>query len=324
MCIGIAMRNGGFYFGRNMDIDYEFGERVVITPRNYPFIFRRAGAMKHHYAMIGMAAVIDGYPLYAEAANEKGLCAAGLNFPGNAYYSSHEKRGRFNISPFELIPWLLGQCSTAAEAGKLLDSVNLIEIPFRSDIPLTPLHWLISDKTSSIVLESAHNGMHIYDNPVDVLTNNPTFDFHLTNLGQYLNLTTELPENCYSKKLGIRPFGRGLGSFGLPGDFSPASRFVKASYLLLNSDCDENENSCISQLFHILDSVSVVSGGIAPKDNMRYYTTYSCCINADKGIYYYKTYFNNQLTAVDMSTKNLDADSVMEFSLVREQQINFE
>lgn len=323
MCTSIAMRNEDFYFGRNMDIDYSFGEKVVITPRNYPFRFRYAGNSENHYALIGMASVTDNYPLYAEASNEKGLCMAGLNFPDNACYSEAGKPDKSNIAVFELIPWILGQCSSVQEAEKLLEKTNLISEPFSSDIPTATLHWHIADKNSSIVLESTHDGLHIYDNPVDVLTNNPTFDFHMTNLCQYANLSVRIPENCLTQKSGVKLFGKGMGSCGLPGDFSPASRFVKASYILANSVCKNSENDCISQFFHILDSVAVVNGSIEARDSLPYFTVYSCCINADKGTYYCKTYNNNQISAVNIFNSDIESSLLMEFPLTEVQQICF-
>ncbi|MCI8825394.1 MAG: choloylglycine hydrolase family protein [Lachnospiraceae bacterium] len=321
MCTSIAMTTKDFYFGRNMDLDYQFGEHVVITPRNYPFQFRRAGMLKKHYAMIGMATVEENYPLYAEAVNEKGLCMAGLNFPDNAYYPKQAQCGKENISQFELIPWILGKCSSVEEAKRLLNITCLIDIPFKSDMPVAPLHWHIADKNGSIVLEAMKNGIHVYDNPVQVMTNNPPFEFQMTNLGQYLNLTVDSPQNCFSKSASVLPFGKGLGSFGLPGDFSPASRFVKAAYLRLNSVCDNEEKESVSQFFRILDSVSVVNGSIATEDNGPYYTIYSCCVNVDKGIFYYKTYYNSQITAVNMNHENLDEQCLKEFEIVKAQQI---
>lgn len=321
MCTSIAMKTNDFYFGRTMDFEYNFNECVVFTPRNYPLPFRRTSIMDKHYAMLGMATVAEGYPLYADAVNEKGLCIAGLNFPDNAYYPSKEDSENKNISPFELILWVLGQCATVAEAKTLLASSHLVGIPFSAAIPLTPLHWHIADSTGSLVLENTKNGMELYDNPVGVLTNNPAFSFQTTNLCQYMNLTCSCPQNCFSSIQNLVPFGQGLGSFGLPGDYSPASRFVKAAYLSLNSVCEKDEMSSISQFFHILDSVSVIRGSVITPQELYDITTYSCCMNAPKGIYYYKTYGNNQITAIDMHRENLTSDILRTYPLTASQQI---
>ena len=143
----------------------------------------------------------------------------------------------------------------------------------------------------------------------------------MTNLCQYLNLITENPSNGLSSRMGLKPFGHGLGSRGLPGDYSPASRFVKASYLSMNSVCRDTEQGSVAQFFHLLDSVAMVRGSVKTTGGNDYITTYSCCINADKGIYYYKTYGNNQLTAVDMNREDLNADALIKIPLVLSQQI---
>lgn len=321
MCTSIAMKTNDFYFGRTMDLESNFNECVVFTPRNYPFNFRKAGSLRRHYAMLGMASIVDGVPLYAEAVNEKGLCMAGLNFPDNAYYPPEEKTDCSNISPFELIYWLLGKCASVSEAKELLASTHLIDIPFSGTLPLTPLHWHIADRESSIVLEATKEGMNVFDNPMGVLTNNPSFPFQMTNTCQYLNLTAKNPENCFTSDMDLKPYGWGLGSFGLPGDFSPSSRFVKASYLSLNSICEKDEASSVTQFFHLLDSVSMVKGSVIADKDVYELTIYSCCVNADKGIYYYKTYTNNQLTAIHMNHENLNGCNLKRFPLRTSQQI---
>lgn len=321
MCTSIAMKTNDFYFGRTMDLDYELHTSVVITPRNYPIAFRRFRVLRRHNALIGMAFVSDDYPLYAEAVNEKGLCMAALNFPDNAVYSPQEDSRKTNISPFELIHWVLGQCGSLEEARRLLDSTHLVAIPFSSSLPLAPLHWHIADQTGSLVLENTADGLHLYDNPVGVLTNNPAFQFQLTNLCQYMNLISGYPKNCFSSLDGIAPFGQGLGSFGLPGDYSPASRFVKAAWLLQNSVCENDNASSLSQFFHLLDSVSVIRGSVLSQEENCDTTTYSCCVNATRGVYYYKTYTNSQFTAVNLRHENLDTDTLRIFPLAVSQQI---
>lgn len=325
MCTSIAMKTNDFYFGRTMDLEYELDGSIVITPRNFPIIFRKAAPLKRHYAIMGMAVLSEGFPLYADAVNEKGLCFSGLNFPDNACYSPKEDPEKFNISPFELVLWLLGKCSCIDEVRELIKNTHLVSIPFSDCLPLAPLHWHIADRNSSIVLESTKSGLSLFDNPVGVLTNNPGFEFQITNLCQYLNLTTGCSQNCFSEKAQIKPFGNGLGCVGLPGDFSPVSRFVKVSFLNLNSICPADEQGSVAQFFHLLDAVSMPRGSVVittkPNEILYEITTYSCCINASKGFYYYKTYSNNQLTAIDMNRENLNSCSLKSYPLVKCQQV---
>mgnify|MGYP003293685453 CR=1 FL=1 len=178
MCTAITYKTKDHYFGRTLDLEYTYEEQVTVTPRNYVFSFRMKDAVKSHYAIIGMATVADNYPLYYEAVNECGLSMAGLNFPGNAHYFPTEEE-KDNIAPFELIPWILSQCKTVAEARVLLKRMNLYEINFSEEFPLSPLHWMIADKEGAITVESMADGLHIYENPVKVLANNPVFPYHL-------------------------------------------------------------------------------------------------------------------------------------------------
>lgn len=317
----MTYQNGDFYFGRNLDLEYSFGEKAVITPRNYRFSFKELPDLSAHYAMIGTASVHDGYPLYAEAVNEKGLGMAGLNFPGNAVYKS-KAEGKINVAPYELFPWILGQCSTVNEAGVRLRDVNLLNVPFAESLPLAPLHWMIADKESCIVLETAEDGGHIYENPYGVLTNNPPFPYYLMHLSSYRNLSCRTPENQFSGQLDLPVYGQGMGGIGLPGDFSPVSRFVKAAFLRWNSRsaCDELSNA--AQFFHILDAVAMVRGAVITEEGNCDITTYSCCANADKGIYYYKTYENNQIQKISLQNENLESEELKIFELSKEQKIN--
>ena len=323
MCTCITFQNKNFYFGRNLDLEYSFGERVVITPRKYVFDLRTQEKMVEHYAMIGMATVIDNYPLYAEAANEKGLSMAGLYFPDNAVY--HDvKEDKVNITPFELIPWLLGKCATVDEAEVLLKDVNIVRIPFNNNIPLAPLHWMIADKQRCLVLESMQDGLYIYENPIGVLTNNPPFYYHKTNLSNYMNITPNSPENRFSKTLNIQAYGQGMGGMGLPGDVSPSSRFIRAAFVQQNSVCSEDEISNVTQFFHMLDAVSMVRGVTITPEGKYDITTYSCCISVDQGIYYYKTYENNQINAVKLMNEDLDRDDLIVYDFRNSQNIYYE
>lgn len=321
MCTSLALHSHDFYFGRNLDLEYSFGQQVVLAPRGYAFHFRRAGDMLSHYAIIGMAAVQEGYPLFAEGANERGLCMAGLNFPGNAFYPPAEEaeKDRRLVSAFELIPWLLGQCESVREARALLEKTQLVNIPFSADVPVATLHWHIADRAESIVLESTREGMRVYDNPVHVMTNNPPFDFHLNNLRQYMGVTSAYAENRFADSLPLTSFGNGLGGFGLPGDLSPASRFVRAAFMLHNSRCEEGEESCVGQFFHLLDSVAMPRGSVKTREGLYEITDYSCCYSAQTQTYYYKTYRNSRITAVRMSEKAMAGDALRVYPLRDEQ-----
>ena len=320
MCTAITYQTKDFYFGRNLDLEYSYHETVTITPRKYEFHFRNGACISTHYALIGMATVSDGYPLYYEATNEMGLSLAGLNFPGNAVYYPYAPN-MDNVAPFELIPWVLCQCATVAEAMSKIECLNLWNVPFSEAFRLSPLHWILADKSRSIVLEPMKDGLHIHENPVGILTNNPPFDFHLYNLANYMNLTSQPPENRFSNLVDLKPFCLGMGAIGLPGDPSSPSRFVRAAFTKFNSVSGDSESESTSQFFHILGSVAQQRGVTNVRNEEYEFTLYSSCCNTDKGIYYYTTYENSQITAVDMHKENLDGSTLARFPLIQTQQI---
>lgn len=323
MCTAAVYKTKDCYFGRNLDFEFSYEETVTVTPRNYPFHFRKKGSLEHHYAMIGMAFVQDGYPLYYDATNEKGLSMAGLLFAGNADYKE-EEAGKDNISPFEFIPWILGQCANISEVKELLKRIQLAAINFSEKLPLSPLHWLIADRESSITVEAVKEGLKIYDNPVGVLTNNPPFEMQMFYLNNFMGLSTETLTNQFAKELNLTTYSRGMGAMGLPGDLSSASRFVKAAFTKMNSRSGDSESESISQFFHILGSVEQQRGCVHMGEGKYEITIYSSCCNVDKGIYYYKTYENSQITGVDMYKENLEGTETVSYPLITGQQIKMQ
>lgn len=296
MCTAVNYKTKDHYFGRNLDLEYTYQETVTVTPRRFPFLFRTMGEIDTHYAMIGMAYVVDGYPLYYEATNEKGVSVAGLRFAENTHYPGMAE-GKDNVPPFEFVPWLLSQCKNMKDVRKLLERVNLVNLPFSEELPLTPLHWMISYKEESLVVESMAYGLHVYDNPVGVMTNNPPFPIQLWNL-----------ENTKV----------------LPGDLSSPSRFVRAAHVLKNSVAKVSEEESVGQFFHILTAVEQQRGCNRMKNGKYEITAYSSCCNTDKGIYYYITYGNRQISAVDLWQTDLEGQAVVSYPLVKSEQIYYQ
>ncbi len=264
MCTAIKYEN---CFGRNLDLWCHYDTSVVISEKD---------RLDNKYPIMGMATVIDGYPLYFDGMNDRGLAMAGLNFPGNAVYYPHNDNKK-NIAPFELIPYIIGNFSTVTEVKEELNSVNIHNRPFSENLPLSPLHWMISDRNESIVLETTKDGMKIYDNPHNILTNNPTFDIQSFNLKNYRNLSPFGKEEDYSL---------GMGALGLPGDLSSMSRFVRGDFHIKNSP----KGLGTSHLFRLLYSVSMPKGSVITPEGAEEYTQYSCCCDLENNKYYYTTY----------------------------------
>lgn len=332
MCTAISYSSDYHYFGRNLDLEYHYQEEITITPRNFPLPFRMAEKLTSHYAIIGMAYVADNYPLYYDATNEMGLSMAGLNFPGNCIYRE-PRPDKNNITPFEFIPWILGLCSSVTEAKALLSKLNLTKIPFCDSLPLSPLHWMISDSKTSLVVESTRDGLKIYDNPVKVLTNNPTFDHQLFSLNNYIGLSNKQPELLTPFSAFLSLYSRGMGGLGLPGDYSSASRFARAAFvksccetydkkMAENTAPGQTDHDALSQFFHILSSVATPKGCVEVENGSCQYTIYSSCCNTDLGIYYYTTYDSFCLHAVHLHHVNLDDNCLFRYPLTLQPQIS--
>ncbi len=315
MCTALSLNTKDHYFGRTLDLDCSYGEEVCVMPRKFQLDFRQSAPIPEHYAMIGMATVVNEIPLYYDAVNEHGLAMAGLNFPGNAcYYPIAE--GKDNITPFEFIPWILGQCKNVSQAREFLTRLNLVDIPFSEKVPLSPLHWMISDRDESLVVEAMKDGMHIHENPTGVMTNNPPFEYQLFNLKNYRNLRIDNGENHFGTGLPLETYCQGLGAIGLPGDVSSMSRFVRIAFGRAHSVCCEDEISSVNQFFHLLSSVEM-NRGLCLTDTGKWdITVYTSCMNTDRGLYYYTTYDNRTIHCVDLHRTNLDAELVSRFPLL--------
>lgn len=325
MCTAATYKTNDFYMGRTLDYEFSYGDEITVTPRNYSFTLRHGGKLENHYAIIGMAHVAGNYPLYYDAINEKGLGIAGLNFVGNATYKPVDpSSSKHQITQFELIPFILGTCASLKEAKEALKNMDLVDTPFSPQLPVGSLHWLIADETGSITVEAVKEGLMIYDNPAGVLTNNPPFPQQMFQLNNYMHLSPRQPVNTFSKDLPLNTYSRGMGALGLPGDLSSSSRFVRASYVKMNSRCNGDELSSVSQFFHILGSVDQQRGCCEVAEGKYEITLYTSCCNATKGIYYYTTYENHQINAVDMHRENLDTTVLIRYPVLAKQNICFQ
>ena len=319
MCTAATYQTRDFYMGRTLDYEFSYGEEIVITPRRFPIALRHGGVMDTHYAIIGTAHVADGFPLYYDAVNEKGLGMAGLNFVGSAQYAEVVP-DRENIAQFEFIPRLLGRCATLAEAREALRTLNLTGTPFSERLPASQLHWLLADKSGAVVIESVADGLKVYDDPAGVLTNNPPFPQQMAALRNYTRLSASQPPADFCG-VPVTLDSRGMGALGLPGDLSSGSRFVRAAFTKLHSVCGESEADCVGQFFHIMETVSQTRGccEVAPGEFER--TIYTSCWNAARGIYYYTTYGNRRITAVDLHREPLDGTALRRYPMLTAEDI---
>ena len=313
MCTSLSF-TGPALFGRNLDLERSFGQKVVITPRGAGFVFRRRAPLPRHHAMIGMATQAGNTALYAEACNEKGLYMAGLNFPGNAYYLPEAQARDGDVAPHELISLVLGSCANLDQARALLEGLRLVATPFAPGYPLAPLHWHVADATGALAVEPMKDGLHVYENPVGVLTNSPPFPHHVMNLSNYQGLSPQPPENSLAPGVELAVYGCGLGAAGLPGDASPMSRFVRATFHKCHAVFGATRAEQVVQFFRLLDTVAMPRGSVAAGAGYEE-TLYTCCIDAKALDYYYRTNRSGRICAVAMGQAGLEGEALRTYPL---------
>lgn len=328
MCTALTLTtNEGYHlFGRNMDIEFSFNQSVLFVPRQFSYQNLALNEIeKTNYAMIGMGTLIDEHPCYADAMNEKGLACAGLNFPGYAYWEDEVVQGQINIPPYDLILWVLSNFETVQQVKNELEKLNIVGKALNKNTPLPTLHWIVTDKTGeSIVIEKTKETLSVFENKLGVLTNAPTFDWHTTNLDQYIGVDSVQLEEVKWGSQELKPLGQGTGGIGLPGDFSSPSRFIKVAFLKSHSVVDEGDFSGLIEFYHILNAVAMVKGSVVTPQHMNDITQYTCCMSLEQGIYYYNTYNNNQINAIDLNKEDLNGQELKIFEYKDKLVINHE
>lgn len=326
MCTGLALetKDGLHLFGRNMDIEYSFNQSIIFIPRNFKCVNKsNKKELTTKYAVLGMGTIFDDYPTFADGMNEKGLGCAGLNFPVYVSYSKEDIEGKTNIPVYNFLLWVLANFSSVEEVKEALKNANIVDIPISENIPNTTLHWMISDITGkSIVVEQTKEKLNVFDNNIGVLTNSPTFDWHVANLNQYVSLRYNQVSEFKLGDQALTALGQGTGLVGLPGDFTPASRFVRVAFLRDAMIKNDKDSIDLIEFFHILNNVAMVRGSTRTIEEKSDLTQYTSCMCLEKGIYYYNTYENNQINAIDMNKENLDGNEIKTYKYNKTLSIN--
>ena len=312
MCTGVRFSDGtgNMYFGRNLDWSCGYGEKVVITPRGYKYSSAFLGEMGG-LAVIGMGIIAENVPLYFDCANEHGLAVAGLNFPGYAAYADSAVDGKTNVAAYEFPLWVALNFKTVDEAEKALKDVVIVAKPINDQYPVSQLHWLIGDAKRSIVVEYTANGMEIYENDVDVLTNQPGYGWHKENLRNYMNLGSKMPEEVKWDKAKMTAFGSGSLMRGLPGGFYSTDRFIRVAYLNTHYPVQPDEATNVSRLFHTLAGVAMIDGGAAMADGAFEKTVYTGGYSTATQTYYYNTYEDPAIQSVTLKDQKLDSKELI-------------
>ncbi|HHL0970766.1 TPA: choloylglycine hydrolase family protein [Bacillus cereus] len=327
MCTSLTLQTKNFQhlFARTMDFTLDMNQEVIIIPRRYQWNNITGETIRAKKAVVGMGINFGGRVMMADGVNETGMTCATLYFPGFATYSSHVDSNKTNVAPFDFVTWSLTQFNSVEELRKSIDSIAFIDVPLPILGVTPPLHWILADKSGEcIVLEPTADGIKVYDNPIGVMTNSPEFCWHLQNLRQYIGLKSQPFAPTEWGDVPLSAFGQGSGSMGLPGDFTPPSRFVRAAYGKQNIQGIENEEEGISAIFHILSNCEVPKGAVITEDGILDNTIYTSAMCMESGTYYYHTYDCRQIIAIHLFNEDLDTAEIKTYPFQRKQKIFYE
>lgn len=315
MCTAVRFDDdeNNMYFGRNLDWTEGYGQRVVITPNGYKYNSAFLGEMTpKNGAIIGMAIIEENVPLYFDCANEAGLAIAGLNFPGYASYEKDAVEDKTNVAAYEFPLWVCLNFSSVDEVEEALKNTAIVAKPINEKFPVSELHYIIGDKNRSIVVEYTENGMEIFKNDVDILTNQPGYAWHQENLRNYMNLEPKKLHEVKWGKAKMVPFGSGSMMRGLPGDYYSPSRFVRVAYLNTHYPVKESEDENVIRLFHTLTGVAMIDGAAAMDETSFEKTIFTGGYSTASKTYYYNTYDNPAIMHVSMDDYDLDGAEPIE------------
>ncbi len=269
---------------------------------------------KSRYAVVGANAL--GVTGVIDGVNENGLAGGLFYFPGYAEFQDvSPEQAKNSLASWELLTWILTNCATVSDVRAALPTIKVNKAALSQWGAEIPVHAIVHDSTgASIIIEYVNGVLTIHDNPLGVITNSPSFDWHLTNLKNYVHLS---PLNATENKLGpltLTPFGQGSGMLGLPGDFTPPARFVRAAFFSHIAQPTETVDEARKMLFHILDLFNIPVGVVCEtSQGKQFYDhtqwTSGCDLTNKK--YYWHTYDNRNLQMVDLNSCDLDAESVV-------------
>ena len=331
-CTGIELTNkdGSIVSGRTIEFGIPLNLGGLVIPRNYPFKGTlpdgSAGKVYHSkYAVVGGG--MFGEQAIADGLNEKGLAVGTFYFPGYAKYAKITAENKNKaLSPTEFSNWIITQFANLSEVKAGLKDVVIAPTTPKGWPVMPPFHYVVYDKSGkSIVIEPINGQLKVYDNPLGVFTNSPNFDWHMTNLANYTNLSPFNSQPITVNGLKLQQFGQGSGLRGLPGDFTSPSRFVRAAIFSASAIPADNAQQGIFQTFHILNQFDIPYGSVREKtaDGTVYSESTITTVARDPQNlkFYFRTYEDQNIKMIDLNSFDLNANSIKTFDMAGTQTI---
>ena len=312
------------FLSRTMDFAFELDASPVYLPRGYVFKSNVVSNVtyKSKYAFLGAGRKLEDY-FFADGLNEKGLSVCALYFSDYAEYNPSQEPGKVNIAPHELVSWLLGNIASIDELKKEASNINVVSAKNNLLDVVVPLHWIVADQTgSSIIIEITKSGMSIYDNKVRVMTNSPDYPWHLANLNHYSFLSNQLKPASHFYKFKPNSGELGNGAFGMPGDYTSESRFIRTVFNAEFTEPGKDKISAINSLFHILSSVSIPKGVKVKEDGTLDYTQYTATMDVTNLDYYMSSYEDTYPLKISLNSNLISQTEPIVFESSKVQQFN--
>jgi len=332
MCTGVRLiaENGSVFYGRTLEFGQSLKSEINIIPRNYAFTGTAPSGKSEGLQWISRYAVVGANALgiigAIDGVNEKGLAGGLFYFPGYAEFQEvSPEQAKNSIASWELLSWILTTCATVAEVRAALPSIKVNKAALPQWGAEIPVHAVMHDTAgNSLVIEYVKGQLIMHDNPLGVITNSPSFDWHITNLKNYVHLSALNAEKNDLGSLTLTPFGQGSGMLGLPGDFTPPARFVRAAFFSHMAVPTKTIDQARNMLFHILDLFNIPLGvvGQASQGKIFYdHTQWTSGIDLTNKKYYWHTYENRNLQMVDLMAADLDAKKPVVVSMDTQETI---
>ncbi len=314
-CTGITLKakDGSYIFGRTLEFAKPMDSDVIVIPKNYKFVGATTtgnNGLQWDGKFAAVGANFCGVDYIIDGVNEKGLSSGVFYFPGFAEYQAVTDADiSKSIAPWQLVTWILTNFETVAEVKQKLKEIKVANVVFQKWDMVLPLHCIVTDpKGNSIVIEYIKGQLNIHDNVYGTITNAPPFDWMTLNIQNYLTLTpNNLPEITVAGQR-LLAYGQGSGMFGVPGDFSPPSRFIRALFFSLASVVRDNSDGASMQAFHILNNFDIPEGVVRSSEGkITAYdiTEWTSVHDLNKRNYYYKTKGDSRLRVVKLMNCNL-------------------
>jgi len=322
-CTGIMLKtkDGKTVHGRTLEFGIEVATSLVAVPKNYQFVGNTDNGdglkYKSKYAMTGIITFSDAK--IADGMNSAGLSSGAFYFPTIAEYATLTKKNQSKaLSPVDFNNWILSQFANVDEVRKAVENEEVVIVPTVLDgwgDESPPFHYVVYDKSGkSIVIEPIKGKLVVHDNPIGVMTNSPSFDWHMTNLRNYTNFKAENANSVTVDNITLKQLGQGSGMYGIPGDFTPPSRFVRAAAFSLTAIPVETTRQAIGEVFHVLNNFDIPKGfsrEVVDGTIFSDYTQLTCARDPQTLKYYFKTYNNQTIKEFDLKDFNANSKHIL-------------